>query len=660
MSATFDVDEALGRAVALHNAGQLTEAAALYRRVLEAQANHPDALHLLGVVERRNGNLAAAVRLIGKAHAYNATLPRVGDNLRDTLAEAHAAASAAGPDDAATLYRALLDVRADDEAARTGLARALAALSDAARAQHLAGRLAEAAEGFRRVLGFQPDHAEATQNLSAAVYDLLHAGMNRYTAGATAEAADCLRTVLRHQPTNPDALYLLALAERDLGNTAVAAALLQAVLAIMPDLFRASDALFRLAIGLYKGGQKESALHFFGWLSRNVPAAEEAMLSGVVTALELGHLDRAVEFCIGALKLEPGSAAQIAKRLRSAYFLVERAVIDQRALDLSYPLAVRLLREDPDDATAAATVAFYLYYHGRTALLARLWRRFYRGRPISWICAAPRAVSVWYSCRFDRGFFEALAPFDEYAAALPAMRHHAEPAFDGKPVLYFSCDNRYWTLFGRRAITDVRRLSGTPNLHVHVVDPSEETLRELAALAAEVPSLGVSSEDTASLGATLAFTDFRRTYYASIRAVRLWQLMQHYGRGLCQFDIDCIFRGNVYDVLAEYADAEVTLKRGARNGPYNEYMAGMVYVKDTPAARAFAELTARYIAHYMLRIAPLWTLDQAALYCSLDHLKRSGTEVRLGFFGPSADACCVFPIGEMSTKIDAFANSAGG
>ena len=54
-------------ALRLHQAGHLNEAEATYRRILDLQPNHPDVLHLLGVLAHQRGDHAAAAALIRKA-----------------------------------------------------------------------------------------------------------------------------------------------------------------------------------------------------------------------------------------------------------------------------------------------------------------------------------------------------------------------------------------------------------------------------------------------------------------------------------------------------------------------------------------------------------------------------------------------------------------
>lgn len=61
----------LSQAMALHQADRLEEAQALYRRVLAQYPEHPDVLHLLGVVTWRLGDGEAGPALIRQAIERN-------------------------------------------------------------------------------------------------------------------------------------------------------------------------------------------------------------------------------------------------------------------------------------------------------------------------------------------------------------------------------------------------------------------------------------------------------------------------------------------------------------------------------------------------------------------------------------------------------------
>ena len=50
-----------------HAAGRLDEAAAIYRRILDHEPDHADALHLLGVARMQLGRPGEAIELISRA-----------------------------------------------------------------------------------------------------------------------------------------------------------------------------------------------------------------------------------------------------------------------------------------------------------------------------------------------------------------------------------------------------------------------------------------------------------------------------------------------------------------------------------------------------------------------------------------------------------------
>ena len=65
------VDALLQTAIAHHGAGQLPQADALYRQILQASPDHPDALHLLGAIAYQVGQHELALQLIDRAIQVN-------------------------------------------------------------------------------------------------------------------------------------------------------------------------------------------------------------------------------------------------------------------------------------------------------------------------------------------------------------------------------------------------------------------------------------------------------------------------------------------------------------------------------------------------------------------------------------------------------------
>lgn len=145
----------LQQAVELHQQGRLEPAQALYRQVLELDPRAFDALHLLGVIARQQGDTAAAIDLISRALAVN-----------DGQAAAHC-----------NLGVALLDNGLADQALASH-ERALAltpsyalAWSNRGNALRRLGRLDEALDSYQHALQFKPDYAEAHCNRAIVLQD---------------------------------------------------------------------------------------------------------------------------------------------------------------------------------------------------------------------------------------------------------------------------------------------------------------------------------------------------------------------------------------------------------------------------------------------------------------------------------------------------------
>ena len=61
------ISEALAIAIQHHQAGRLQAAEQIYRQILQAEPNHADAIHLLGVIAHQVGKHEVAVEYIGRA-----------------------------------------------------------------------------------------------------------------------------------------------------------------------------------------------------------------------------------------------------------------------------------------------------------------------------------------------------------------------------------------------------------------------------------------------------------------------------------------------------------------------------------------------------------------------------------------------------------------
>ncbi len=241
--------DALAAAVGHHQAGRLDAARPLYHSILRSQPGHPDALHLLGVLESQSGRPRAALPLLRRAVAL---LPGDADFLGN-LARTLRAAEQPDAAERAFARTAALDPT-DVQAAFT-----LGSL----RLER--GNAAGAAAAFAQALARRPDFAEARINRANALAAL----------GRPKDAARLRRQAVALAPAHPDALHnaaVSALADagldrplshaRRLDPERVERAVGALVHALVADPHHgaAADALIGAALALVQAGQAPDKL----------------------------------------------------------------------------------------------------------------------------------------------------------------------------------------------------------------------------------------------------------------------------------------------------------------------------------------------------------------------------------------------------------------
>jgi tetratricopeptide (TPR) repeat protein len=294
----------LSAAIEHHRHGRLEQAARLYEAALTQEPEHPDALHLLGLVTLQRGDPGRAAALVSRAiavrpidAAYHASLAEAFWALGQLDQTVSAYQSALGlqpdhPEYHCNLGATLIDLEAVDEAIhhfreairlRPDFAAAHNNLGNALR---LKGDRVAAIEHFRKAVQLDPVSAEPRSNLGEMLLD----------SGQSTEALTHCREAVGLRPDSPPALT-------NLGN----------VLHALGRLDEA-QACFREAI------QQNSNL-----------AAPHAALAGLLE--ELGDFDRSERELREALRHDPrhaGALARLATRVRERLPDADRAAIEAR------------------------------------------------------------------------------------------------------------------------------------------------------------------------------------------------------------------------------------------------------------------------------------------------------------------------------------------
>jgi protein O-GlcNAc transferase len=181
----FGVDEAIETATLHHNAGRLLQAENIYKQVLQAAPDHPDALHFLGVIAYQKGEHQIAIELITRALGLAPSASMYG-NLGLAI---HAQGNL---DEAIACFRQALLLEPDHASTYNNLGNTFKSQ----------GKLAVAAECYLQALSLKPDYAAAYSNLGATLHDQGHLN----------EAVECYRAALSIDPQ-------YAMAHNNLGNT---------------------------------------------------------------------------------------------------------------------------------------------------------------------------------------------------------------------------------------------------------------------------------------------------------------------------------------------------------------------------------------------------------------------------------------------------------
>ena len=169
----------------LQNAGDLDAAEPLYRRVLERQPRHVDALYLLGSLYAQQGRYAQALPLLERALALRPQFTEAQNNRAVALKELGRF------EEALACYDAALAHRPNYAEAHNNRGMALQTL----------GRWEEAADSYRKANAVRPDYIEPLNNL----------GILLKEKGRLAESEAAFRQAVAVCPTATDPLNNLGL-----------------------------------------------------------------------------------------------------------------------------------------------------------------------------------------------------------------------------------------------------------------------------------------------------------------------------------------------------------------------------------------------------------------------------------------------------------------
>ncbi len=296
----------MNTAVRFHQAGNLQDAADIYRRVLERHPAHFDALHLSGLIHYQTGQNGMAVELIRQALVIDAQHPEANNNLGVALKKL------ARLDEAADSFQRALAVKPNYAEAHFNL-------GDLASEQ---GRIEEAIVCYQHAIAANPNYATAHFSL----------GNSLIGSGHTDAAIASYRQALHSNPNYSAAHYNLGVALLSLDRHGEAQGCLQRALAIDPNNAKAHS---NLGVTFEVQGENEEAIRCFEKALAIDPGYAEAHQNLGAMLNVLGRADeaiacyqRAVAACPehAELHYDLGCSVQKQNHLDAAKACFERAV----------------------------------------------------------------------------------------------------------------------------------------------------------------------------------------------------------------------------------------------------------------------------------------------------------------------------------------------
>jgi tetratricopeptide (TPR) repeat protein len=148
--------------------------------------------------------------------------------------------------------------------------------------------------------------------------------------------------------------------------------------------------------------------------------------------------------------------------------------------------------------------------------------------------------------------------------------------------------------------------------HVHVVNPDVGVASAVDAVRGMLPNLRLSySYEHVDLSE--CSEAHIRAYYASVRFVRLGELIVQSPASYLSLDADCIVRGDITSAISGFSTCDIGIRRRFSEHPHMTVAAGALLVRPTLAARDFIERVSAGIKSTLEAGDAVWFLDQIVL-----------------------------------------------
>lgn len=206
--------------------------------------------------------------------------------------------------------------------------------------------------------------------------------------------------------------------------------------------------------------------------------------------------------------------------------------------------------------------------------------------------------------------------FEHLLQALPAIEGLDSITQQANTALtvFLCADSAYFQQYGPPIIRSIAKTSPGCGIHTHLINPTSEDSTLITSLAKEFPHLPLS-HTTETIAFQSPASDFPRTYFASVRFVRLAQLRDLMQTDLLALDIDSLAHRDLGTLVPRFASMDCAI-RGRLNchDHRHKFAAGFLYTRATQRTQAFLMDISLALGPYLVRQEARWFQDQRALY----------------------------------------------
>ena len=343
------IPDSMTTALQLHQQGRLQEAERIYRKVLDVEPSHADALHFLGMIAAQNDRPNMAIDLMTRSIALNSNVPAFHANLGRVCKEQGKL------DEAVACYRRVLELQTNSSEAHYNLGNLL----------QTQGKLDDALACYQATVELRPDFAEGYLKLGNALTEqgTFEDAINAYRRvlhlmpsfaeghlcignvlmqqGKLDEAVDAYRIALKLKPDYADGHLNLGNVLRDQGNTDEAIACYQRALELKPDY---AEAHSNLGMAYKDQGKLEQAITCHRRALDLKPDFAQGYIDLGNVFREQGKLNEAIEAYYQALRIMPS--------FTEAYLNLGNILNEQGIFDDALACYRRALELKPDYAEA--------------------------------------------------------------------------------------------------------------------------------------------------------------------------------------------------------------------------------------------------------------------------------------------------------------------